>query len=221
MDADGWEATEARLGTIAAIRSPYLPALIEAGQTEEDGRTVTWCSRADGVPRPAPTHPVDPATAYRVLAAVGHGLHALHEGGVAHGDLRARAVLHRGGDTLVEPPLHRPAAPALAPGGSPADLDAVEAAVLWGEGPSRAGDIWALGALAHRLLTGSGIHPALGSDQIVTAVQRVLIEPPVISPTLPAPAIEVVRACLAQDPGDRPSTADDVAARFDHMAAVA
>ena len=45
-----------------------------------------------------------------------------------------------------------------------------------------------LGATAHWLLTGRHLHPALTHDPLAAAVQRVLIEPPIVAETLP-PAV--------------------------------
>lgn len=217
---DRWAALSEQLVALASVRSPYLPALIEAGQIEEEDRLVTWVTREDGRPgeegRPAP----DPGTALRRLAAAARGAHDLHEAGWAHGDIGPGSLLQRGADTLLEPPIRT-----LDTGGSvtragtrPVDLDTVERTVIWGEGPSRATDIWALGATAHRVLTGTWLHPALEADLFVTAVQRVLVEAPVLAPTLPPEIARLLRTCLSPDPAERPPTAADLADDFERLA---
>jgi serine/threonine protein kinase len=62
------------------------------------------------------------------------------------------------------------------------------------------------------------VHPALPDDPIVTAVQRVLVEVPVVVSSLPAAVAELLRSCLAPDPADRPGTAADLADGFTRAA---
>jgi serine/threonine protein kinase len=217
---DDWSDLSGRLLSLATVRSSYLPRLIDAGQTDEEDEVVTWVAREDGRPEETAGPASDPGTALRRLAAAARGLHDLHEAGWAHGDIQPRSVLQRGDDTLLEPPVR-----ALAKGGSvtppgtlPGELDTVDRAVLWGEGPSRATDIWALGATAHRVLTGDFVHPAVEKDLVVTAVRRVLFEAPVVSPTLAPEVARLLRSCLAVYPAERPATAADLADDFDRLA---
>jgi hypothetical protein len=213
---ENWSALSGPLTALAGVRSSYLPRLIEAGQIDEEDRTVTWVTREDGRAHVAPGPAPDPTAALRRLAALARGLHDLHEAGWVHGDIGLRSLLQRGEVTLLEPPVRALADRLIpAPGPQPVDLDSVDRAVIWGEGPSRATDIWALGATAHRVLTGLLIHPALEKDLIVTAVQRVLVEAPIVAPTLPPDVADLLRSCLSADPAGRPATAaalaDDLA----------
>jgi serine/threonine protein kinase len=216
-----WAARSTHLARLAGVESTYLPRLIEVGQTDEEDGTVTWVVRADGRPDDAPGPAADLGTVLRRLAAAARGAHALHEAGLVHGDIRPEAILSRGDDTLLEPPVRRlpTAGVVVAAGTPPADFDPLEPAAIWGEGRSRASDIWALGVTAHRLLTGQPVHPALATDLIVHAVQRVLLQPPTIAPGLAGPVDEVIRTCLAPDPADRPKTAADLADAFERVAA--
>jgi serine/threonine protein kinase len=215
-----WPARAARLSSLAAVRSPWLPRLIEAGETDEEDGPVAWVVRTDGR-APAVSGPAsDPESVLRGLAAAARGAHDLHEAGWVHGDIRPGAILRRGDDTLLEPPIRTVATPGrtIPSGVTPADLDPLDPVTVWGEGPSRSSDIWALGATAHRLLTGTHVHPALPDDPIVTAVQRVLVEVPVVVSSLPAAVAELLRSCLAPDPADRPGTAADLADGFTRAA---
>ncbi len=213
-----WPAFSEQLRALAAVRSPYLPRLIEAGCIDEDGVTVRWVTREDGRPADPGGAAPDVGVALRRLAAAARGAHDLHEAGWAHGDIHPRSVLQRGGDTLLEPPVRTVArAGAVTPPGIRAgDLDTVEPALLWGEGASRATDI---GATAHRVLTGHHVHPALDDDLVVTAVRRVLAEAPVMDSTLEPATASLLRSCLAADPAERPPTAADLADDLEQLAA--
>jgi serine/threonine protein kinase len=219
-DGDKWTALSEQLMALTAVRSPYLPRLIEAGQVDEDGTTVQWVAREDGLPQRGAGPAPDASEALRALAAAARGAHDLHEAGWTHGDIRPRSVLQRNGDSLLEPPLRTLArsGPTARAHAEPVDMDTIDRALIWGEGPSRATDIWALGATAHRILTGYYVHPALEKDLMVTAVQRVLVEPPVLAPALPPEVARVLRSCLAADPAERPPTAADLADDFERLA---
>ena len=219
---EDWSSLSARLTALAAVRSPHLPRLIEAGQIEEEGGMVSWVTREDGRAElnegPAP----DPRAALRRLAAVARGVHDLHEAGWVHGDIAPRSVLQSGEATLLEPPVRGLAGPPVpGPGTQPVDLDTIDGAILWGEGASRATDIWALGATAHRVLTGLSIHPALETDLIVTAVQRILVEAPIVASGLPPEVAGLLRSCLSPDPAERPATAANLADDLERLAVTA
>jgi serine/threonine-protein kinase len=102
----------------------------------------------------------------------------------------------------------------MSPGGTPAFMSP-EQALGDGEVDARS-DIYAVGCVAYWLLTGSlvfkGITPM---ETIVLHVNREP-EPPSRRTTRPIPADleEIVLACLAKDPADRPQTADELAMRL-------
>jgi hypothetical protein len=154
------------------------------------------------------------------LAAAARGAHALHQVGLVHGHISARAI-HLDGPV---PGLDLPPWPGDTPPGlimvlqDPADLDTVDPSVLRGGSPSRTTDIWALGAVAHRALSGQLLHPALSADPPVTAVQRAAFEPPTLDPGLDQALADLLGSCLAPDPSRRPRTAAELADRLDALA---
>jgi serine/threonine protein kinase len=216
-----WPAVAGRLTELAAVASPHLPRLIEAGRSDEEGGKVTWVSRSHGSAQPLVGLPREPRQTLHVLAGVARGAHDLHEAGWAHGDIRPRLVLVDDGDGLLERPTGRQAllAASTIHVRTPLDLDGIDPDAVWGNGPSRASDLWAIGVTAHTMLTGRPVHPALAGDQVVTGVQRVLVERPALDASLPAPVAEVIGACLAPNPVDRPESAAALAERLEQLAA--
>jgi hypothetical protein len=222
-----WGELIERLADLASIRHEHLPRLIEAGRSDDgrsddgrrDGGPVAWVTRDA-----ADARPLRPGSGTRdqALGAVGRAAraaHALHEGGWAHGDIRPTAILVGADTVMLEPPLRIAATPAplAGPPRNSTGFDSVDPNALWGEGPSRAGDIWSLAATAHALVTGRLVHPALPGDPIVTAAQRILIEAPQLAGDLDSALQTLLRACLSPDPADRPPTAADLADQLDRL----
>jgi len=221
-----WPAVLARLRDLAGVSSPHLSTLLEAGRHPDagsgtppeggsgheppsGGSLTVWTARSRGTARPLGSGE-ERASVLRALAGAARGAAALHDAGRVHGAITPATVLVDGelgvldspcGATLAGPPLM--AAPAR-----PADLDGVEAACLWGAGPSPGSDVFALGAAAHVLLGWGLLHPRLSDDDPVTAVQRVLVEPPALAAGLEPDLARLLGACLARDPADRPSAAE-------------
>ncbi|MFN0026231.1 MAG: protein kinase domain-containing protein [Acidimicrobiales bacterium] len=196
------------LQTFASVQDPHLVQLLDAGQHEDVFfyATPDWSDGSLARPRAA-------LTLQRALAAVSQlcrGAHALHEVGIAHRDISPSTVLlHPGGAWLGGLDLAR----AAMGGGSVTSMAAlqsvgyVDPACIRGEPPSRASDVYSIGATLHFALTSMPIHPNLPEDDAVMAVRRVLRDAPHLSPSLHPHAAEIIRICLDPDPLARPSTA--------------
>jgi serine/threonine protein kinase len=228
----GWDDLVSFLQRLARAASPHLPTLFEHGPDRAgddqgaggDTPTVAgyWSQQWPGdrtlaSPGGSPARPGILAA----LAAAARGTHALHQVGLVHGHVSAGAI-HLDGPV---PGLDLPPWPGHTPAGlimtlhDPADLDTVDPALVRGGRPSRTTDIWALGAVAHRALTGQLLHPALPGDPVVTAVQRAAFEPPTLDPGLDPGLADLLGSCLAPDPARRPRTAAELADRLDALAA--
>ena len=210
VDASGWGELTDRLMRTVAVGSSHLLRLLEVGPDLETGGVFV----VSEAPQPAP--PPGPMDARRAMArveSVALGAHALHEAGLAHGDIRPAAVFDtERGPVLGLPRLDRSAG-WVVDASSWRDLVTVDPERIAGEAPSRAGDVWALGALLHTLMSERPLYPDIDRDEPVTAVQRLLFTRPEVDPALPVAVRDLVEACLAADPADRPTTAAAVAER--------
>ncbi len=152
----------------------------------------------------------------RVRSVVGQmalALHAAHEAGVIHRDVKpanvllgdggvvkltdfgiARAAnasqLTRTGETLGTPNYM---SPEQAKGGSATPMS----------------DLYSLGVIAHELL--SGRRPFDRGTPVATALAHISDPVPTLPTSVPADLLEVIGRCLAKDPDERPASAQHVA----------
>jgi tetratricopeptide (TPR) repeat protein len=151
-----------------------------------------------------------------ILAGVAEGLAALHARGIVHRDLKPANVLLTadGAPLIADLGLAAMAGDAGAPrGGSPFSMSPQQ---LDGAPPEPADDVYAFGALAYELITG---YPPFYPDP---EPGRVRSEPPApISARFGVPAVldDLVRRCLAKEPGDRPGDLRAVAANLRELGA--
>lgn len=158
--------------------------------------------------------PPDEAT--RIGIAVLEGLEVLHEAGIAHGDLKPENVLvhpDRGpvlvdlGSAVVTQRPPDETRPVRVTGGS---LAAMAPEQVDGQPPTVASDVYAAGALVHRLFTGEHyLDFGPESSQNRRAIRR---KPPDLDDShLPEPVADVLARALAKEPGDRYGSAVEMA----------
>lgn len=200
------------LRAFAAVRSPYLVSLYDAGQ---EGGVFYYAM--EFLPLGSLAAPSRELSLPEVLRAVEHAAraaHALHEAGLVHRDVKpANVLLHESGAKLSDLGL----AQVLAPGmtvtgmGPLASLEFVDPQVLTGGRASRATDIWSLGATLHTATSGTGIYGDLPGSDPLLALRKVLSTTPSVSDRVPPQVRPLVERCLAPDPADRPRTAEELA----------
>ncbi|MGC5033451.1 serine/threonine-protein kinase [Micromonospora sp. DT229] len=210
----------------ARLAHPHVTQVYDYGEATLDGRVVPYLVMelveghnladrlADG-PLPWPA-------ALRMAAQVAAALAAAHRIGVVHRDIKpANVMLTDTGAKVLDfgiAALAGPPSPAGAVGepmmGTPA-YTAPER--LRAAAPDPASDVYALGVLLYRALTGAVPLP-VGSweDALVVHANRRPV-PPLRVVGLPADSAALVLACLDPEPGRRP-TAGQLAARW-HTAA--
>jgi len=150
----------------------------------------------------------------RAIADAARGVHALHEAGLVHRQVTPGNVLLVGGRArIAEPSL----APLFAPGMTSTGLTSfgslayLEPEVIWGEPAGRSTDVWALGVTLHESLGGATLYPDLPEGSTAQAFQHVLGTRPLVDPSLPVGAREVIERCVAPRRVERFATALDVA----------
>jgi serine/threonine protein kinase len=173
----------------------------------------------------------------RAIAAAARGAHALHEGGLLHGGIcpQAIAIVATGageqlsglssgstatagttGAVLAPPPMANGQRLAAQVGYPP--LGYIDPQLIRGEA-GRWSDIWALGATARQVVTGSVPFPGIEDIAVVQALSQLLLAPAPAPAELPPAISGIIGACLSADPSNRPATAKEVADRLEEAAA--
>jgi len=217
QDVFRWAHRE--LAAFAAVSSPYLVTLYDAGQQGEEVYYSMEYLPGGSVANPA--EPLTRATALRAIAQAARATHALHEAGIAHRDIKpGNVLLHPDGAKLADLGL----AHVLRPGititrmGPAGDIGYLDPALIRGDHPSRASDIFSLGATLHYAVSGEGLYGKLSEDDPLLAMRRIISQPPVISARIDPDIREVVAWAIADKPTERPATALQLAERIEQLA---
>lgn len=217
---DTFRRATRELAAFAAVRSPYLVTLYDAGQQGDDlyysMEYLPAGSLADGADS------LRPGQVLGAVADAARAADALHEAGIAHNDIKpGNIMLHETGAKLSDLGLSQLLTPGLTITGlgTAGSVEFLDPAIIRGEIPSRATDIYALGASLHRALTGTGLYGELPSDNTMVAMRRVLGHGPAVSENLPADVRAVIASAVDPDPQARPNTAAELADRIDAIAA--
>lgn len=161
-----------------------------------------------------------PARGLPLLASVARGLEAAHRVGVVHRDVKPENVLlgHDGSVKVTDFGLAALVASLAGDGdaifGTPGYI-APE--VLNGAGRDDRADVFALGVMTYRVL--SGEKPFRARTVPALLVRTLTTEPDplhLLDDSLPRPVSRLVQQMLAKEPGDRPPV-DEVAARMEEI----
>jgi eukaryotic-like serine/threonine-protein kinase len=159
----------------------------------------------------------------RAIAQVARGIEHAHSRGVVHRDLKPANILIRAEDdgaVVLDFGIARAAGEvALTVGLQMPGTLAYEAPEQLDSGLRRRDeliDVWAMGVILYRVLTGQ--HPFHGDDTASLSTQILTVNPPrprELSPRIPAALDELVMACLEREPWARPASATEVASRLE------
>jgi serine/threonine protein kinase len=216
--ADTFRRATRELKAFAAVRSPYLVRLFDAGQ---QGGTffyaMEWLPKGSLA---APSEPVSRPEALRAVACAARAAHDLHEAGIVHRDISPdNVLLADDGGRLADLGLAQVLQPGVAVTGigRVETVEYIDPVVLGGGQPSRLTDIYGLGMTLHRALTGTGMFGDIPADQPMMAMRAVLSRSPAPADGLSPEERQLIEACVSGDFDQRPRTAMEVAERIDAL----
>jgi eukaryotic-like serine/threonine-protein kinase len=157
--------------------------------------------------------PLPEAEAYELAIQAAEGLHAIHEAGIVHRDLKASNVMQdaRGVVRLMDFGLARQSAPGVstgltASGGVVGTAEYMSPEQARAENVGPASDVYSLGVVIFELFTGEV--PFRGDTPLLTLMKHVEEPPPLTgarAARLPFALVPVLRRALAKNPRDRPA----------------
>lgn len=205
----------------AEIDSEYIAPIVDAGH--QDGRLFFTTTFFKDGSLGTPACPLDTAQIISVTRDAVLGAHAMHECGVAHRDIKpSNIMLTRQSDGELRGVIaDLGLAQIIRPGqtvtgiGPVGTIEYIAPELVRGEVASRASDIWAFGVTLHRSLAGQSVYEGLPEDSLLDALRHVISSRPVIDASLLGSHQKIIERCLAEDPADRYSTAEELAAALD------
>ncbi|MEB2311505.1 MAG: serine/threonine-protein kinase [Sorangiineae bacterium] len=218
---------------LAALAHPHLPMIFGAGVTGGLNYVVMERLRGESLERHlearrARHEPFSVLGVVRLLGTIADVLHAIHEAGILHRDVKpANVMLVPGrGPVLIDFGLVVPRATAHGDrtvSGSPHYMapEVITGAVSRGNG--RQVDLYSFGVMAFELLAGV---PPFSADEL-HALLRMHVEAPVpdvrlLRPDAPAALATLISELMRKEPGQRPESAEEVRwelGRIDHQLA--
>ncbi|MBG0833027.1 serine/threonine protein kinase [Planomonospora sp. ID67723] len=211
--ADAFRRATRELKAFAAVRSPYLVTLYDAGQ-----QGGVFYYSMEYLPAGSLSRPAEPPSregALRAVACAAHAAQALHEEGIVHRDITpGNVLLTETGGKLSDLGLSQ----VLAPGatvtgmGGLGSVEFTDPAVLQGDRPTPASDVWSLGATLHWAAGGTGLYGELPVHDPLLTLRKINSTPPEVRGELGPELEDLVRSCIG-DAVKRP-TARGVADRI-------
>ena len=218
---DGFDALAEELGLFAAIDSPHLVPMYDAGL---DAGQVFYAMRYESLGSlSAPAGDMTRGDRLRAVAHAARGAHEMHEAGLVHRGIGPTNVLFgRAGAVLGEPAVghllsHGHTLGGLGSGTRAGRLELLDPELLSGRPAGRVSDIWALGVTLHQALTGHGLFPALVSADPFTAVRIYLRSRPEPGEDLAEAERAVVATAVHPDPARRHHTAAEFAEAVEEL----
>lgn len=222
-DDDVFARFSEELRAFAAVESPFLVPVLDAGRHEETLFYTTPFFELGSLERPSE---LTSAARARAVADAARGAHALHEAGLAHHDIKPSNILLA---DKVDGGVHGlladiGLAPVLRPGQTVTgdapigSLEYMSPGEVRGEYVGRAADIWALGATLYKVLTGRSIFGTLPTGDVQAALRHILEVEPDIDPDLDSAYRGIVERALARAPEERHATAAEVADELESAA---
>ncbi len=199
---------EARMA--GELGHPNIVGVVDSG--EHDGLAFMVMELVPGTTVArlvAATGPQRPSLVWSVMAQVAAGLAVAHDHGIVHRDVKPSNILltpegvaklgdfgiAHATDAVVETRMGEIL-------GTPHYLSPEQAE---GKRATALSDIYALGVVAHEMLTGR--KPFARDTPIATALAHLMAPPPDLPDRVPQELAVIVLSCLAKEPQDRPASA--------------
>lgn len=208
-NADGLRRATRELRAFAAVSSPHLVTLLDAGQHDDSFFYATEYCPLGSLAESAAQ--LDRPAILTAVAQAARGAHALHQAGLLHrGITPANILLHDDGARLADLGLVQALVPthSMTGMGAVGTVEFVEPSILSGHAASIGSDLWSLGATLHRALTGTGIYGDMPLDDPLMCIRKVMGGRPTIASSLADTDASIIARCLAADPLARPLSAE-------------
>ncbi|KAB8164685.1 transporter substrate-binding domain-containing protein [Streptomyces sp. 3MP-14] len=197
------------VATVRAVRSPYTARLVAASLDAPPHWLATEFVPGPTLLRASRGTPLEPALCVGLFAALAEALAAVHAHGVVHRDVKPHnVILSPGGPQLIDFGIARAAEHTVLThtGQTPGTVGYTAPEVLLGGPAGPAADVFALGATMAAAATG---RPPYGAGEWPVVSYRVVhgeVDVEGVEPRL----AELIRGCVAREPGDRPDPAEIV-----------
>jgi hypothetical protein len=197
--------------TMATINHPGVVDVYDYGSDQQLAFLVMEYVEGDALSRTlGRVGRLTPARAMALIAQAADALHAAHQKGIVHRDVKPGNLLVRPNGTLVltDFGIARSAAVAqlTAAGSVLGTASYISPEQASGSQATPLSDVYALGVVAYQCL--SGVRPFEGENPLEIAMRHVRDLPPPLPADIPPPVAQLVERAMAKDPGARwPSAA--------------
>jgi eukaryotic-like serine/threonine-protein kinase len=198
----------------AALTHPNITTVFDYG--EDNGTAYLVMELVAGPPLSQVIFDRAPLSAREttsILIQAATALEAAHQRGVVHRDVKPANILVTPGGTakLTDFGISRLAdsAPLTQTGQFLGTAQYISPEQAMGQSATASSDIYALGVVGHEMLTGQ--RPFDAGSMVATALAHVNRPAPPLPDTVPVGIRDLISACLAKDPADRPASAAAVA----------
>src|SRR4051812_17050002 len=197
--------------TMATINHPGVVDIYDYGSENATAFLIMEYVEGDALSRTlGRVGRLTPARAMALIAQAADALHAAHEKGIVHRDVKPGNLLVRPNGTLVltDFGIARSAAVAqlTAAGSVLGTASYISPEQASGAQATPLSDVYALGVVAYQCL--SGVRPFEGDNPLEIAMRHVRDMPPPLPADIPPPVAQLVERAMAKDPAARwPSAA--------------